>query len=1091
MDDGVLDVSPRPGAIDRRRSSLARWSAVRLGISDGTARVEPGGTELVPRPGAGLEHPALVEEEEEEEGDGDGDGGGGDDDDDDNDDEGDGGGVGDDGTHMAASGSDLENGRGDDGSSHGDDAQRRAEAQQRSQRRRWETSPIANFLHSNRVSSVGSGRSRPATRFWPLIGSARRPQPAGVLLQPTHRPSDGPARGGRQSKRPSKRRSRMEQRVAAASYNDFMSSLRDSSPEGEASDHARDANGGTGEEGAGAAAGRQGGSDGAAPDTLVAVAGGASAPAAPSDAVDRSLDVEVEVLDHAPPPPTVNRRRSLTLPGGAAPPSFVGCAEHHSCEGITAEPEAAEAPPRCPPSLAACKSRTDNVAIRRASLRRTSQGSTDSMHELGPAVRFAEASQPPTRKGGSTGAAASKRASSAAPSKRVSSASPGVLSRMSVAHREQEQELGESNFFVKQRSLGASGKEDGYLESREKKEARVAEQEAMVHETHRALLRRAELLLIVSIASGPYEAITFFNAVSIGGWQYLMPLFAIRYALLTPILIGIISYLRSTSANARSDNKFTAAVLILLPFLAQLCIALTAKDQAIVCPVADLPPCRSVDPASLPAGLPAPSGAGASELLCIAAWQDDVLYCYTPPFDYLTLVGVVTSLFHYSVELGAVLRRQTLLMLTSLLSLVYVGVLFSMLVQTHEFDDLHASAAAVQVSYIALWIALSHVLGVVYYNARRLNLWQHRSLRMRQQRVLKVIEEEKNHCEKLLQNVLPPHLIKHLSALVARAARGGATDPSATPQPMLVAESFHGCTFLFAKVGGLAALINDGRAKPRRVLKLLQTMYDRFDRLADVFQVQKVRKTANEYYLVAAGLPDPTLLPDPQDRACAIAGFGFALLNAVPLLAVELGRMGFDVTGISLQVGLHSGGAIAGIIGHKTFQYDLCGDAVNTAARMCSYSKPSHINISETTYQLLKHRYGAVPRGELQIKGKGKMSTYFLLNMPVEQQEALKALAVPNQLSASLVSVVDRWAKSGKHLVHAAADDGAGGRSGSPGSLPVRPQPPKMGQGKGQSVSMISLPLHTNATAGPEGQAGGAKGAAGRDGGSGGTSLCA
>jgi hypothetical protein len=56
------------------------------------------------------------------------------------------------------------------------------------------------------------------------------------------------------------------------------------------------------------------------------------------------------------------------------------------------------------------------------------------------------------------------------------------------------------------------------------------------------------------------------------------------------------------------------------------------------------------------------------------------------------------------------------------------------------------------------------------------------------------------------------------------------------------------------------------------VMQLLQHMFDRFDKLADVFQVQKVRKTANESYLAAAGLPDPDLLPSETDRACGIAG---------------------------------------------------------------------------------------------------------------------------------------------------------------------------------------------------------------------------
>ena len=55
-------------------------------------------------------------------------------------------------------------------------------------------------------------------------------------------------------------------------------------------------------------------------------------------------------------------------------------------------------------------------------------------------------------------------------------------------------------------------------------------------------------------------------------------------------------------------------------------------------------------------------------------------------------------------------------------------------------------------------------------------------------------------------------------------------------------------------------------------MQLLQHMFDRFDKLVDVFQVQKVRKTANESYLAAAGLPDPDLLPSETDRACGIAG---------------------------------------------------------------------------------------------------------------------------------------------------------------------------------------------------------------------------
>ena len=118
-----------------------------------------------------------------------------------------------------------------------------------------------------------------------------------------------------------------------------------------------------------------------------------------------------------------------------------------------------------------------------------------------------------------------------------------------------------------------------------------------------------------------------------------------------------------------------------------------------------------------------------------------------------------------------------------------------------------------------------------------------------------------------------------------------------------------------------------------------------------------------------AGLPDPETLPEKKQRALAMVALAFSMVHVMDIinsddviLALRLPKP------LQCQVGIHSGGAIAGIIGHKTFQYDLCGDAVNTAARMCSYSKPGHVNISETTYQLLKDKFGAVPRGELNIK---------------------------------------------------------------------------------------------------------------------------
>lgn len=79
-------------------------------------------------------------------------------------------------------------------------------------------------------------------------------------------------------------------------------------------------------------------------------------------------------------------------------------------------------------------------------------------------------------------------------------------------------------------------------------------------------------------------------------------------------------------------------------------------------------------------------------------------------------------------------------------------------------------------------------------------------------------------------------------------------------------------------------------------------------------------------------------------------------------------------------MGVHSGAAIAGVIGRKAFQYDLCGDSVNTAARMCTFGSPGHVHVSATTHELVRDIFASVCLGEQVIKGKGKMTTYFLFN---------------------------------------------------------------------------------------------------------------
>ena len=87
----------------------------------------------------------------------------------------------------------------------------------------------------------------------------------------------------------------------------------------------------------------------------------------------------------------------------------------------------------------------------------------------------------------------------------------------------------------------------------------------------------------------------------------------------------------------------------------------------------------------------------------------------------------------------------------------------------------------------------------------------------------------------------------------------------------------------------------------------------------------------------------------------------------------ERGEIPFE-----LRIGIHTGRVVAGIVGVKKFQYDIWGDTVNLAARMESSGEAGQINISGTTYALVKEKFSCTHRGKIQAKNKGEVDMYFV-----------------------------------------------------------------------------------------------------------------
>jgi adenylate cyclase len=96
------------------------------------------------------------------------------------------------------------------------------------------------------------------------------------------------------------------------------------------------------------------------------------------------------------------------------------------------------------------------------------------------------------------------------------------------------------------------------------------------------------------------------------------------------------------------------------------------------------------------------------------------------------------------------------------------------------------------------------------------------------------------------------------------------------------------------------------------------------------------------------------------------------MIDAVARLGDELGES------VRLRVGVHTEPAVAGVIGIKRFIYDVWGDTVNTASRLESTGLPGRIQVARSTYERLAPSFGFERRGEVELKGKGRVETYLV-----------------------------------------------------------------------------------------------------------------
>jgi len=214
-----------------------------------------------------------------------------------------------------------------------------------------------------------------------------------------------------------------------------------------------------------------------------------------------------------------------------------------------------------------------------------------------------------------------------------------------------------------------------------------------------------------------------------------------------------------------------------------------------------------------------------------------------------------------------------------------------------------------------------------------------------------IIQDEKEKSDKLLLNILPEETAEELKIKGSSKAR-----------------SFDMVSVLFTDFKGFTRMAEI--MSPEELVSEIDHCFKAFDDIISGYNIEKI-KTIGDAYMCAGGLPVPnkTNPVDIVNAALDIRDF---------MTGLKKSRMQKGLPYFEIRIGAHTGPVVAGIVGVKKFQYDIWGDTVNIASRMESSGDVNEVNVSGTTYNLIKKKFECVHRGKVEAKNKGEIDMYFV-----------------------------------------------------------------------------------------------------------------
>lgn len=245
------------------------------------------------------------------------------------------------------------------------------------------------------------------------------------------------------------------------------------------------------------------------------------------------------------------------------------------------------------------------------------------------------------------------------------------------------------------------------------------------------------------------------------------------------------------------------------------------------------------------------------------------------------------------------------------------------------------------------------------------------------ERQKELIEEEQKKSESLLRNMLPMEMAEELKNKGKASAR-----------------SYNMASVMFTDFRGFTKIAQ--KLRPKELVEQLDLCFGKFDEIIEKYNIEKI-KTIGDSYMCAGGIPIRNK-SNPIDIVLA----GLEIQHFVK----EFQRQQNDPDIIwELRIGINTGELIAGVIGKKRLAYDIWGDTVNIAARLETYGEIGKVNISQSTYDVVKEFFVCKRRGKIEVKNKAEIEMYFVERIKPELSADEEGM-VPNDLFQERLSTL-------------------------------------------------------------------------------------